>query len=354
MHDKGKTREILERSHTTNGTSSTGNGKISHTGKGRENIKNGKMKESASTGFHGIVQSTLNSAKKMASDLVNTSSSGVGQFVTGGENNICGKTESNSSRTRSGSGNGLASNEQQELWQNARGTVNMKDGGYTDENTEDDSRIGIGAGSSSSLAFRNTLAKTLRENNTPQQNQFSHSTHNESYMSRNSSSEHQQEIESITSRATGHSSDKQYILGVGNNNVFPTRQSTQNDGYIVHQILSNPSGIPNQLHQDSTHLNHVILPHNQDLRGEMDVACSDPLAFLNTTTYTDEIYGNTMVQSVPAKRKMSSEDSWLAHANLILEQELALTEAWSQAWTATCKSGKIEMEDGKSQIKSKM
>ncbi|PVU91890.1 hypothetical protein BB559_003939 [Furculomyces boomerangus] len=83
----------------------------------------------------------------------------------------------------------------------------------------------------------------------------------------------------------------------------------------------------------------------------------DPVLYLQTRkTYTDDVYGNRGMSSRTRKRGNSDGtedegDIWTAHANSVIEEELAMSEAWSQAWAETSKAS-TSASSGK--IKSKM
>ncbi|OLY82054.1 hypothetical protein AYI68_g3832 [Smittium mucronatum] len=74
---------------------------------------------------------------------------------------------------------------------------------------------------------------------------------------------------------------------------------------------------------------------------------TDPLEFLNSSEYTLGVHGDHQESTLLNRKQIKidedqlSEDSWLAHANDVIEEELKLSEAWSQAWSETSKASSI-------------
>ncbi|OMJ15273.1 hypothetical protein AYI70_g7381 [Smittium culicis] len=131
-----------------------------------------------------------------------------------------------------------------------------------------------------------------------------------------------------------------------NSNSHFTPNFHNND---IVSLLNSNTGLPDELHYDSIRQNPKIgiqAPHtNLSL-------ISDPVEFLNSNEYTISIYGdqdiNTLANtniSIDQDNKddesTSSNDSWTAHANNVIEEELKLSEAWTQAWSETSKASSL-------------
>ncbi|PVU96653.1 hypothetical protein BB561_001036 [Smittium simulii] len=156
------------------------------------------------------------------------------------------------------------------------------------------------------------------------------------------------------------------------------RSKLQKDGSDVLRLLETPEGLPNSLQMDSlvpvyetTSYPNYDRAHVYAARSEYHLTTPntrnmpilaanhhDPVAYLETTTnYTDDIYGNRPEYTAIAPLNSSSatnlgnniqdntyglpddtesaEKMWLTHSNILIEQEFAMSEAWSQAWAAT-------------------